>query len=44
MKPVALLSSLVLGVIAFGVFDLHRVIIRAAWPVLEAFWFTYIAF
>lgn len=25
-------------------FDLHRVILRAVYPLLESFWFTYIAF
>ncbi len=44
MKNLVLALSVVALGIAIGVLDLHRVALRAAWPYVEAFWFTYIAF
>lgn len=44
MKPLAALAAVVVTGIAIGALDLHRVILRAVWPLMESFWFTYIAF
>jgi hypothetical protein len=43
-KKAALIATAMILGIAFLVGDLHRIILQAVWPLVESFWFTYIAF
>lgn len=36
-KDAAIITLIIIGALAFGVGDLHRVILREVWPVITAY-------